>query len=54
MTIEKAEAILGDRATWELKHMRKALSMLPILNSEEENERLAAVKVLLKTRKGNE
>ena len=48
MTKQKARQILGDRATWELKNMRKALSMLSILNTPEEDERLEAVKTMLK------
>ena len=31
--------------------MRKALSLLPLLNTEEENERLAAVKAELSRRR---
>lgn len=50
MTIDKAKAILGDRATWELRNMRVALSTLSILNTNEENERLEAVKAVLKDR----
>ena len=46
-----ARAILGNRATWELSAMKKALTMFPILNSDEDNERLEAVKVMLKARK---
>lgn len=42
---------LGNRADWELKNMRKALSMFPILNTEEENQRLEDVKTILKLRK---
>ena len=49
MTIEKAKNILGDRAIWELKAMRKALSIMSILNSDEENERLEAIKTILKS-----
>lgn len=48
MTKEKAKEILGDRATWELKNMKKALSILPWFNTKEEDERLKAVKVMLK------
>jgi len=51
MTLQEAQDILGDRATWELKNMRKALSMLQILNTPEDNKRLEAVKTLLKDRK---
>lgn len=49
MNIQEAKNILGNRSEWELKNMKKALSMFPILNSEEENKRLEAVKLLLKT-----
>ena len=48
MDKEKALEIVGNRARWELLQMKKALSTFPFLNSEEENERLEAVKVLLK------
>jgi len=48
MTEEEAKDLLGDRATWELKKMKKALEMLSVLNTPEDTERLAAVKVLLK------
>lgn len=51
MNIKEAEDILGDRATWELQHMKRALSMLQLLNSPEENKRLEAVKVMLKVRR---
>ena len=37
-------------ATWELKAMIKALSMLEILNTDEENKRLIDVKTELKKR----
>jgi hypothetical protein len=53
MSKDKAREILGDRATWELKNMKKALSSFPILNTEEENKRLEAVKVMLKERSKN-
>lgn len=53
MSKTKAREILGDRATWELKNMKKALSSFPILNTEEENQRLKAVKVILKERNKN-
>jgi len=51
MTLQEAKNILGDRATWELKNMRKALSILQLLNTPEDNKRLEAVKTLLKDRK---
>jgi len=51
MNLKEAEEILGNRATWELRQMRKALETFPIMNTEEENERLEAVKILLRKRK---
>ncbi len=48
MNKEEAIEILDDRAEWELKNMKRALTSFPILNTEEENKRLDAVKVLLK------
>lgn len=38
-------------ATWELKNMIKALSMMEILNTSEENKRLKAAKEELKRRR---
>ena len=38
------------RATWELKNMVKALSMLELLNTEEENKSLQEAKQELKRR----
>jgi hypothetical protein len=48
MTLPEAQKILGNRAKWELQNMKKALSFLGALNSEEENLRLEACKVMLK------
>jgi len=39
------------KATWELKNMVKALSMFEVLNTDEENKRLAKAKAELKRRK---
>ena len=48
MDISEAKKILGDRAKWELKSMKRYLEMLGgFFNSEEENERLEAVNVIL-------
>ena len=46
----KARSRLGDRAEWELKNMKKALQMFPIMNTPEENQRLKDVKTILKLR----
>lgn len=41
---------MKNRETWELKNMVKALSMLELLNTEEENKRLQEAKQELKRR----
>ena len=48
MSRDQALSIVGNRARWELMAMRKALSMLQWLNTREENQRLIAVRVLLR------
>ena len=48
--LQEARNRLGDRAEWELRNMKKALSMFPILNSPEENQRLEDVNTTLKLR----
>ena len=47
MTKQQAQAILGNKATWEMKAIKKALNMLSLLNTPEENLRLQAVTILL-------
>lgn len=51
MELKQAKEILGDRALWELKHMKKALEIMGMFNTDEENERLEAVKILIKNYK---
>ena len=51
MDLEKAKRIVGNQATWALKNMVKALKMLPRLNTSEDNERLEAAQVVLKSRR---
>ena len=41
---------MKNRATWELKNMVKALSMLELLNTEEENKSIQEAKQELKRR----
>jgi hypothetical protein len=53
MTLEQAKAIVGNQPDWALKNMVKALKMLPMLNTAEDEKRLAAALVVLKSRKGN-
>jgi hypothetical protein len=48
MEFNKAKEILGNKADWELKAMRKALKMLPFFNTEEDNERLEAINTYFK------
>lgn len=52
MTLEEARRIVGNQPTWALKNMVKALNMLTWLNTEEDKERLAAAKLILRERKG--
>lgn len=54
MSYKEAIDIVGsNRAEWELKNMKKALSLSPILNSIEDEKRLKAVKVILLNRRKN-
>jgi hypothetical protein len=48
MTLPEAQKILGNRVKWELQNMKKALLIMAVLNTPEENERLEACKVMLK------
>ena len=49
MDIKQAREIVGNRPEWELRNMVKALSALNgFMNSEADNERLEACKVVLK------
>ena len=52
MTIEEAKKITGNQPVWALKNMIKALSMMAVLNSDEENKRLQAAKIVLQHSKG--
>ena len=52
MTIEEAKKIVGNQPTWALKNMVKALKMLPALNTAEDEVRLEAAKIVLKSRRG--
>ena len=46
--IKKAHAIVGNQPRYAVRNMVKALSMMPRLNTVEENERLEAGKVVLR------
>ena len=43
-----AYSIIGNQPQWAVKNMVKALQLMPYLNTDEENLRLAAGKVWLK------
>ena len=49
--LQDARNRIGSRADWELKNMKRALSMFPIMNTPEENKRLEDVKTVIKYRK---
>ena len=49
--LAKSKQRIGDRAEFELRNMKKALGMFPIMNTPEENQRLKDVKTVLKLRK---
>jgi len=51
MNLIEAKKIVGNQPTWALKNMVKALKMLPLLNTEEDEQRLIAAKIVLKDRK---
>lgn len=51
MTLEKAKSIIGNRPEWELKHMIRALNTFKFLNCPDDNERLAAAKLVLKDKR---
>jgi hypothetical protein len=51
MNLIEAKQIVGNQPTWALKNMVKALNMLPWLNTEEDELRLQAAKIVLKERK---
>jgi hypothetical protein len=51
MTLDQAKAIVGNQPDWALKNMVKALKMMPLLNTAQDEQRLAAALVVLKSRK---
>lgn len=51
MTLAEAEKIVGRQPTWALTNMVKALSMHPWLNTEAEDERLYAARMVLRNRR---
>ena len=49
MTPTKAWKIIGNQPKWAIKNMIKALTVTPVLNTPEENLRLEAAKIAIKT-----
>jgi hypothetical protein len=52
MTINQAKEIIGNQPTWALKNMVKALSMMPWRNTREDEKRLEAALMVIKSRGG--
>ena len=46
--IRRAHSIVGNQPRYAVRNMVKALSMMPRLNTVEENERLEAAKIVLR------
>lgn len=53
MNLEEARKIVGNQPHWALINMIKALEMLPAMNTEEDNLRLEAAKIVRKANKKN-
>ena len=53
MTIDQAKEIVGNQPTWALRNMVKALKMLPFMNTAEDEKRLAAAVMVIKSRKAS-
>jgi hypothetical protein len=51
MTESEAKKITGNQPKWALKNMIRALTILSVLNTPEENERLKAAKFLMKVKR---
>ena len=50
MTYEQAKRITGNQPIWALRNMIKALSMMSVINTPEENKRLKAAKIVLRNK----
>ena len=51
MTLDEAKEIVGNQPTWALRNMVKALKMLPLMNTAQDEKRLAAAVMIIKSRK---
>ena len=49
MTTRQAWSIVGNQPKWAIRNMVKALNMHPWLNTDEDNRRLEAGKICLRT-----
>ena len=54
MSITEAKKIVGNQPKWVLRNMVKALTMCSWLNDENDKQRLAAAKLILKGEQTNE
>jgi hypothetical protein len=52
MNMKQAQELVGNQPAWALKNMVKALEIMPLLNTAQDKERLAAAKFILSTRRG--
>lgn len=52
MSPEQAREIIGNQPAWAVRRMVHALSLLPWLNTAEEDQRLEAAKIVLALRQG--
>lgn len=49
MTLDEAKRIVGNQPHWALQNMVKALQMLPWLNTAEDETRLKAARMVLRS-----
>lgn len=49
MSVQEAWRIVGNQPVWAIRNMVKALGMMSLMNTKEENLRLQAGKICLKT-----
>jgi len=49
MTLSEANRAVGNQPIWAMRNMRKALEMLPWLNTESDWQRLEACYIIMKT-----
>lgn len=52
--VKEEKEYFKDASVWELQNVKKALQMMSVFNTEEENARLTAVKELLREKRRKE